>query len=220
MDNDWQTELKLELNNVLWMKAPGATPLKVLEDAACAALTIVNKWNVENDKSIDHDSEFTPMIQNITFPTEPTSVGNPEENEYTDREWAEIKRWEQNDVDVAEPMVDMDEAINQALISVSGGLSYFTVEAKHAQLKEIEKILTEVSHVFQGQKAIAPPIPDLNNALIKAERALSDIAEGELEWAINRCIKTLKDIRPVMKDHNIRTSQCTPTNPQTKEVET
>jgi hypothetical protein len=60
---------------------------------------------------------------------------------------------------------------------------------------------------------------ELSNALIKAECALSDIAEGEpepgegneLEWAINRCSKTLKDIRPVMKKHNIRTSEWPPT---------
>jgi hypothetical protein len=58
------------------------------------------------------------------------------------------------------------------------------------------------------------------NALIKAECALSDISEGEpepgsgsaelLEWAEQRCAETLAVIRPVMKQHQIRTSEWPP----------
>jgi hypothetical protein len=48
MNYDWQTELKLALNEALWAKAPGNTPLGVLEEAACAALTIVNRFAESN----------------------------------------------------------------------------------------------------------------------------------------------------------------------------
>ena len=58
-------------------------------------------------------------------------------------------------------------------------------------------------------------VDELNNALIKAECALSDIAEGEetnsapntFEWAEQRCAETLAFIRPVMQQHGIRTSE-------------
>ena len=63
----------------------------------------------------------------------------------------------------------------------------------------------------------APPVAAaaLSHALIKAECALSDIAEGEetnaapstFEWAEQRCVKALDTIRPVMRDHGIRTSE-------------
>ena len=38
------TDLKLEINNALWMKSPHSTPLHVLEDAACAAIGVINSW--------------------------------------------------------------------------------------------------------------------------------------------------------------------------------
>jgi len=76
------------------------------------------------------------------------------------------------------------------------------------------------------QHGAAQPTPPaaLSNALIRAECALSDIAEGEetnaapntFEWAEQRCAETLATIRPVMQQHKIRTSewppvsQCTP----------
>lgn len=60
----------------------------------------------------------------------------------------------------------------------------------------------------------------IEQALIKAECALSDIADGEpepgsgsaelLQWAEQRCAKTLAIIRPVMKQHQIRTSEWPP----------
>jgi hypothetical protein len=63
----------------------------------------------------------------------------------------------------------------------------------------------------------APPVA-LSDALIKAECALSDIAEGletneapnTFEWAEQHCAETLAIIRPVMKLHKIRTSEWPP----------
>jgi hypothetical protein len=58
-------------------------------------------------------------------------------------------------------------------------------------------------------------------ALIKAECALADIAEGEgesddtsadaLEWAEQRAAKTLSRIRPIMRQYGIHTSEWPPT---------
>jgi hypothetical protein len=55
------------------------------------------------------------------------------------------------------------------------------------------------------------------NALLQAEAALADVAEGEVgrlrsatekvTWAELRCAKALAAIRPVMKEHGIRTSE-------------
>jgi hypothetical protein len=49
MDDTFSFEnLKLEINNALWMKAPHDTPLHVLEEAACAAIGVVNSWYMQN----------------------------------------------------------------------------------------------------------------------------------------------------------------------------
>jgi hypothetical protein len=64
------------------------------------------------------------------------------------------------------------------------------------------------------QTAAAPPAA-LSDALIKAECALADIAEvapvpGEpdpMKWAERRCAEALAIIRPVMRQHKIRTSE-------------
>jgi hypothetical protein len=57
------------------------------------------------------------------------------------------------------------------------------------------------------------------NALRQAEAALADVAEGEavspraigcLHWAEARCTEALAAIRPVMKEHGIRTSEFPP----------
>ena len=58
---------------------------------------------------------------------------------------------------------------------------------------------------------------EVSDALIKAECALSDIAEGEpepnsdsadlLKWSEQRCAETLAIIRPVMTQYKIRTSE-------------
>ena len=77
--------------------------------------------------------------------------------------------------------------------------------------------------VNQARVALAQPDPavvpvSVSDALIKAECALSDVAEGEPEcddgdpaqWAEQRCAETLAIIRPVMKLHKIRTSEWPP----------
>ena len=64
---------------------------------------------------------------------------------------------------------------------------------------------------------VAVPVA-VSDALIKAECALSDVAEGEPEcddgdpaqWAEQRCAETLAVIRPVMKLRKIRTSEWPP----------
>jgi hypothetical protein len=68
----------------------------------------------------------------------------------------------------------------------------------------------------QPESAVVPVA--VSDALIKAECALSDVAEGEPEcddgdpaqWAEQRCAETLAIIRPVMKLHKIRTSEWPP----------
>ena len=79
---------------------------------------------------------------------------------------------------------------------------------------------TRAATLLQQQAAPAPvavPVA-VKDALIKAECALSDVAEGEPEcdegdpaqWAKQRCAETLANIRPVMKRHKIRTSEWPP----------
>jgi hypothetical protein len=61
------------------------------------------------------------------------------------------------------------------------------------------------------------------NALLQAEAALADVAEGEVgrlcsatkkvTWAKLRCTEALAAIRPVMKEHGIRTSEFPPAAP-------
>ena len=64
----------------------------------------------------------------------------------------------------------------------------------------------------------AAPVATLSDALLSAEAALSDIAEGEetnaapntFEWAEQRCAEALATIRPVMQQHKICTSEWPP----------
>ena len=71
------------------------------------------------------------------------------------------------------------------------------------------------AELLQRQALVPVPVSD---ALIKAECALSDIAEGEpmtdegdpLQWAERRCADTLAIIRPTMRQHKIRTSEWPP----------
>ena len=82
------------------------------------------------------------------------------------------------------------------------------------------KHLSDAATLLQQQAAPAPAVVPVvvSDALIKAECALSDIAEGEPEcdegdpaqWAEQRCAETLAVIRPVMKLHQIRTSEWPP----------
>jgi hypothetical protein len=64
----------------------------------------------------------------------------------------------------------------------------------------------------------AAPVDDgpVANALVVAEAALADVAEGEpgahrlndrLQWTETRCTEALAAIRPVMKKHGIQTSE-------------
>jgi hypothetical protein len=85
----------------------------------------------------------------------------------------------------------------------------------------------------QGHTPVQPPAAQptppaaLSDALIKAECALSDIAEGEetnaapntFEWAEQRCAETLAIIRPVMQQHKIRTSEWPPVSQRTPAAE-
>lgn len=87
------------------------------------------------------------------------------------------------------------------------------------QLKQ--KIICELTKLVDNYAAevdqlVSVPTDDsLKDAMIKAECALADIAEGEetssapntLDWAARRCAEALADIRPVMKLHQLRTSE-------------
>ena len=91
------------------------------------------------------------------------------------------------------------------------------------------KILSDAATLLQQLSAPDPVVPvAVADALIKAECALSDVAEGEPEcdegdpaqWAEQRCAETLAIIRPAMKRHKIRTSEWPPQPlPQAGEVE-
>jgi len=82
---------------------------------------------------------------------------------------------------------------------------------------DIENVL-EKARAALAQPAPAVVSVAVSDALIKAECALSDVAEGEPEcddgdpaqWAEQRCAETLAIIRPVMTLHKIRTSEWPP----------
>jgi hypothetical protein len=90
-------------------------------------------------------------------------------------------------------------------------------EASHDEAKDAGR---RACYDLGRQHGAAQPTPPaaLSDALIKAECALSDIAEGEetnaapntFEWAEQRCAKALDTIRPVMRDQGIRTSEWPP----------
>lgn len=81
--------------------------------------------------------------------------------------------------------------------------------------------VSRLSRAAELLQRLSPPQPvpvSVSDALIKAECALSDIAEGEpmtdegdpLQWAERRCADTLAIIRPTMRQHKIRTSEWPP----------
>jgi len=88
---------------------------------------------------------------------------------------------------------------------------YMTAPAEEDTL--IQRVRAELA---KPEPAVVPV--SVSDALIKAECALSDVAEGEPEcndgdpsqWAEQRCAETLAIIRPVMKLHKIRTSEWPP----------
>ena len=79
-----------------------------------------------------------------------------------------------------------------------------------------------ISHAIPAPVPVSERLPDVvEQALIKAECALADIAEGEAEecggdsddlltWAEKRAAKSLARIRPVMRQHGIHTSEWPP----------
>jgi hypothetical protein len=85
----------------------------------------------------------------------------------------------------------------------------------------LERVEALEARPIPGSVELAAPTPEavpvatLSDALISAEAALSDIAEGEetsaapntFEWAEQRCAEALATIRPVMQRHGIRTSE-------------
>jgi hypothetical protein len=104
----------------------------------------------------------------------------------------------------------------------------------------MHKILQEIGgrlHALEAKHETQPPAAQpasplalsdaLSDALIKAECALSDVAEGEPEcdegdpaqWAEQRCAETLAIIRPVMQQHKIRTSEWPPVSHPTTPAE-
>ena len=76
----------------------------------------------------------------------------------------------------------------------------------------------EVCDPYPGEERGALAQSALSDALIQAECALSDIAEGEetnaapntFKWAEQRCAETLATIRPVMRQHKICNSEWPP----------
>ena len=51
------------------------------------------------------------------------------------------------------------EKVKKALNQVSGGLCYFTAEAKHAQLLDVQKTLSEIEDALASPKAATQPTP-------------------------------------------------------------
>jgi hypothetical protein len=86
-----------------------------------------------------------------------------------------------------------------------------------AQVNEAVRLIDRARAALAQPEPVVVPVP-VSDALIKAECALSDVAEGEPEcddgdpsqWAEQRCAETLAIIRPVMKLHKIRTSEWPP----------
>jgi hypothetical protein len=93
--------------------------------------------------------------------------------------------------------------------------------------KTIAAICRRLEALERGANDLpAAPVDDtpVANALLRAEAALADIAEGLpdlpvegfelIEWSETRCAKkALATIRPVMKEHGIRTSEFPPAVP-------
>jgi hypothetical protein len=92
----------------------------------------------------------------------------------------------------------------------------------------LERVEALEARPIPGAVELVPSTPEaapkatLRNALLSAEAALSDIAEGEetnaapntFKWAEQRCAEALAIIRPVMQQHGIRTSGYPPADAQ------
>jgi hypothetical protein len=103
------------------------------------------------------------------------------------------------------------ELLSRARAALAQSEPEFTAE-------EVEMIQAPWSLLSPPQSAPAAVPVAVSDALIKAECALADVAEGEPEcddgdpaqWSEQRCAETLAIIRPVMKLHKIRTSEWPP----------
>jgi hypothetical protein len=115
------------------------------------------------------------------------------------------------------------------------GIDQFAPEAAPVATDEEQPLPPDIAITYQPKSVYQPlrpaqlpaphPAPPaaLGDALIKAECALSDIAEGEetnaapntFEWAEQRCAETLATICPVMQQHGVRTSEWPPVSQPT-----
>ena len=85
------------------------------------------------------------------------------------------------------------------------------------RLQKLNELATRARIALAHPEPVVVPVA-VSDALIKAECALSDVAEGEPEcgwgdpaqWVEQRCAETLAIIRPVMQLHKIRTSEWPP----------
>jgi hypothetical protein len=102
------------------------------------------------------------------------------------------------------------------------------VVASQVLVNLLERVEALEARPIPGAVELVPSTPEaapkatLRNALLSAEAALSDIAEGEetnaapntFKWAEQRCAEALAIIRPVMQQHGIRTSGYPPADAQ------
>ena len=114
------------------------------------------------------------------------------------------------------PKPPVDEGLIKRLRLISDGMSAFGHESDSWFVARAAVLLQQLS----APAPVVVPVA-VSDALIKMECALSDIAEGEetdeapntLEWAEKHCAETLAIIRPVMRQHGIRTSEWPPATP-------
>jgi hypothetical protein len=93
--------------------------------------------------------------------------------------------------------------------------------------RTIAALCRRLAALERGAKDLPAPVAPVDagpvaNALTVAESALADVAEGgsgahrlsdKLQWTEARCAEALADIRPVMKEHGIQTSEWPPAAP-------
>jgi hypothetical protein len=114
------------------------------------------------------------------------------------------------------PKPPVDEGLIEGLTLISDGMSAVGHESDSWFVARAADLLQQLS----APAPVVVPVA-VSDALIKMECALSDIAEGEetdeapntLEWAEKHCAETLAIIRPVMRQHGIRTSEWPPATP-------
>jgi hypothetical protein len=120
---------------------------------------------------------------------------------------------------VSERLPDLRQNLEKVIRSSRAYDGYSTMTPMELADRIIDAVVYWYpSTLLQHLSAPTPepaPVATLSDALISAEAALSDIAEGEetnaapntFEWAEQRCSGALAIIRPVMQQHGIRTSE-------------